>query len=122
MSNPINPFSNVLNIQTIQAIDQMNLPVIQKHHLRILAHCLILLKDIFGQNNFSSDQENLLREWCNNQSQKFNDQKFNDLLYDQLIATSKKLSKFSQKLGKNLKDLEIEDLVLLVKEDAENRQ
>ena len=60
--------------------------------------------------------KNLLREWCNNQSKKFNDQQFSDLFYQQLESTSKKLSTFSKKIGKNINDLEIDDLVLLVEQ------
>ena len=60
--------------------------------------------------------ENSLREWCDNQSRKFNDIKFSDLFYDQLSSTAKKLNTFSQKIGKNIDDLEIDDLVLLVEE------
>jgi len=60
--------------------------------------------------------KNSLREWCDNQSQKFDDKKFSDLFYEQLESVSKKLSTFSKKIGKNIEDLEIDDLVLLVKE------
>ena len=120
MSNLIDPFTNSLNIQTIQTIESLNLTIMQKHHLRILAHCLIILKASSAKNSSSSGEETFLRQWCNNQSQKFNDQKFNDLLYDQLLAASKKLNNFSKRLGKNLKDLEIGDLALLVQENLEN--
>ena len=113
MSQPIHPLTNSLNIKTIQTIDQFNLPIIKKHHLRILAHCLIISKSIIEENSNLS-QEDLLRKWCNNQSQKFNDQKFNDLLYDQLLSTSKKLNNLSRKLGKSITDLEIEDLLTLI--------
>ena len=117
MSNPIDPFTNPLNIQNIEAIERLNLPVIQKHHLRILTHFLLIFKEISRKNKFSSDKEVLLREWCNNQSRKFNDQKFNDLLYEQLLSVSKKLDNFSHKLGKSIKDLDVDDLVALVKEN-----
>ena len=44
------------------------------------------------------------------------DKKFSDLFYEQLESTSKKLSTFSKKIGKNIEDLEIDDLVLLVEQ------
>ena len=44
MSNHLDPLSNRLKIQTIQEIDNLDLPIMQKHHLRILAHCLEVLK------------------------------------------------------------------------------
>jgi len=116
MSNHLDPLSNPLNMQIIQEIDNLDLPIMQKHHLRILAHCLQILKIINQDNSFENQKENPLREWCDNQSKKFDDEKFSDLFYEQIESTSKKLSIFSKKIGKNIEDLEIDDLVLLVEQ------
>ena len=116
MSNHLDPLSNPLNIQAIQAIDHLDLPIMQKHHLRILAHCLQILKIITQDSSFELSDKNLLREWCDDQSKKFNDKKFSVLFYEQLESTSKKLSTFSKKIGKSIEDLEIDDLVLLVEQ------
>ena len=116
MSNHLDPLHNPLNMQTIEEIDNLDLPIMQKHHLRILAHCLQILKIISVDNSFESQDKNLLREWCDKQSKKFNDKKFSDLYYEQLESTSKKLSTFSKKIGKSIEDLEIDDLVLLVEQ------
>ena len=116
MSNQLDPFSNPVNIQTSQAIDHLDLPIMQKHHVRILAHCLQILRIITAEKSFELSDKNPLREWCDNQSKRFDDKKFSDLFYDQLEATSKKLNTFSQKIGKNIDDLEIDDLVLLVEQ------
>ena len=116
MSNNLDPISNPLNIQTIKEIDNLDLSIIQKHHVRILAHCLEILKIINIENSSEYQNKNSLREWCDNQSKKFDDKKFSDLFYSQLETTSKKLSTFSKKIGKNLNDLEIDDLVLLVEQ------
>ena len=116
MSNNFDTSSNPLNIQTIQEIDNLDLTIMQKHHIRILAHCLQILKIIYKDNSFEYQNKNPLREWCDNQSKKFDDKKFSDLFYCQLESTSKKLSTFSKKIGKNFNDLEIDDLVLLVEQ------
>ena len=116
MSNNLDPSSNPLNIETIKEIDNLDLSIMQKHHVRILAHCLQILKIL---NTYSSSEfcdKNSLREWCDNQSKKFHDKKFSDLFYVQLDSTAKKLNTFSQRIGKNIEDLEIHDLVLLVKQ------
>ena len=115
MSNHPDPLSNPLNIETIQEIDNLDLTIMQKHHIRILAHCLQILKIINLDNSFEYQNKNPLREWCDNQSKKFDDKKFSDLFYHQLESTSKKLSTFSKKIGKNIEDLDIDDLVILVK-------
>ena len=116
MSNYLDPLSNPLNIETIKEIDNLDLPVMQKHHVRILAHCLQIFKIINVYDSSKLCDKNPLREWCDNQSRKFDDKKFSDLFYDQLDSTAKKLNTFSQKMGKNIEDLEIDDLVLLVKQ------
>jgi len=97
MSNNLDPLSNPLNIQTIKEIDNLDLSIMQKHHLRILAHCLQILKIIYVENSFEYQNKNPLREWCDNQSKKFDDKKFSNLFYEQLESTSKKLSTFSKK-------------------------
>ena len=116
MSNHLDPLSNPLNIQKIQEIDNLDLSIMQKHHLRILAHCLEILKILNADKSFECQNKNPLREWCDNQSKKFNDKKFSDLLYEQLESSSKKLSTFSKQIGKDIEDIEIDDLVLLVEQ------
>ena len=103
MSNNLDPLSNPLNIQTIKEIDNLDLPIMQKHHVRILAHCLQVLKIINADNSCEYQNKNSLREWCDNQSRKFDDKKFSDLFYEQLESTSRKLSTFQKKLVKILR-------------------
>jgi len=116
MSNHLDPLSNRLKIQTIQEIDNLDLPIMQKHHLRILAHCLEVLKIKNIDNNSKLFEKNILREWCDNQSKRFDDEKFSDLFYKQIESTAKKLIIFSQTRGKNIEDLEIDDLIILVQQ------
>ena len=116
MSNNLDPSSNPLNIQIIREIESLDLPIMKKHHVRILAHCLQILKIINIDNSSEYQSKMPLREWCDNQSKKFDDKKFSDLFYEQLESTSKKLRTFSKKIGKNIEDLEIDDLVPLVEQ------
>jgi len=116
MSNHLDIITNPLNIETIQEIDNLDLPIIKKHHLRILAHCLQIIKIINADNSLEYQNKKPLREWCDNQSKKFNDKKFSNLFYEQLESNSKKLSTFSKKIGKRIEELEIDDLVLLVEQ------
>ena len=95
MSNNLDPLSNPLNIETIKEIDNLDLPIMQKHHVRILAHCLQILKILNPDDNSEFCYENSLREWCDDQSRQFNDKKFSDLFYEQLESTARKLKTFS---------------------------
>ena len=114
MSNQINSFSNPLSYEMANNIDQLNLPIIQKQHLRLLAHCLEIFKEIINDDITLSEEEELLKEWCGKQSKKFNDEKFNQLFYQQMSAAAKKLNSFSQSIKKNVKELDLEDLIILV--------
>ena len=116
MSNNLDPFSNPLNIKAIKEIDNLELPMMQKHHVRILAHCLQILKIMNADDSSELCDKNSLREWCDNQSRKFDDKKFSDLFYAQLDSTAKKLNIFSKRIGKNIEDLDIDDLILLVEQ------
>ena len=116
MSNNHDPLSNPLNIQTIKEIDNLDLPIMQKHHVRILAHCLQILKIINSDVSSEFCEKNSLREWCDYQSKKFDDKKFSELFYSQLDSAKKKLITFSKRIGKKIEDLEIDDLVLLVEQ------
>ena len=104
-------------MQTIHEIDNLDLPIMHKHHVRILAHCLQILKMVNANNSLEFQNQNSLREWCDNESKKFEDKKFSDLFYEQLESTAKKLDTFSKRIGKNIKDLKIDDLVLLVEQN-----
>ena len=119
MSNHLNPLSNPINIEIIQEIDNLDLPMLQKHHVRILAHCLHILKIMTADDGSELCEKNSLREWCDNQSKKFDDKKFSNLFYEQLETIAKKLKSFSQKIGKNIEQLEVDDLVLLVEQNLE---
>ena len=120
MSNQTNSFSSPLNIELIQIIDQLDLPIIQKHHVRLLAHCLEILKEIAKDDISLFEDDTPLKEWCKKQSQKFNDKSFNELFYKQMASAAKKLNNFSRLQEKSFQELELEDLILLVNQNCEN--
>ena len=117
MSNQTNSSSSPLSDEIVKSIDQFNLPIIQKHHVRLLAHCLQILKEISKDEISLSEEDDLLRKWCEKQSQKFNDKNFDQLFYEQMSSAAKKLKSFSQHIKKNFKELDIEDLISLVEKN-----
>ena len=58
MSNNLDPLATPLNIQTIKEIDNLDLPLMQKQHVRILAHCLQILKIINVDDSDVSNNKN----------------------------------------------------------------
>ncbi len=120
MSNQTNSFPSPLSDEIVKNIDQLNLPIIKKHHVRLLAHCLEIFKEIGKGENSLFEEDELLKEWCEKQSQKFNDRNFNQLLYEQMSSAAKKLNLFSKSIKKNFKELDLEDLITLVEQNQEN--
>ena len=119
MSNQSNSFSTLLSDETISNIAQLNLSIIQKHHIRLLAHCLEIFKEISKNETPTFTEDELLRNWCVKQSQKFNDKNFNELFYEQMSSAAKKLNSFSQSIEKNFRELSLEDLITLVQQKSE---
>ena len=120
MSNQTNFFSIPLRDEIIKNIDQLNLPIIQKQHVRLLAHCLEIFKEISKDDMPLFQEDELLREWCYERSQKFNDKNFNQLFYEQMSSAAKKINLFSKGIDKNFKELDLEDLITLVEQNQEN--
>ena len=120
MSNQTNSYSSPLSNEMAQNIDNLNLPIIQKHHIRILAHCLEVLKEIANDNISFFEEEDLLREWCDRQSQEFQDERFNQILYEQMSSAAKKLNAFSRHIKKNFQELDLKDLIFLVEQNSAN--
>ncbi len=120
MSNQTNSFPNPLTDEIVKNIDNLNLPVIKKHHVRLLAHCLEIFKEIAKDGKSSFVEDKLLKKWCEKQSKKFNDNNFNQLFYEQMYAAAKKLNSFSKSIKKSFKELELEDLITLVEQNWEN--
>ncbi len=120
MSNQTNWLSSPLSDEVIKNIDQLNLSIIQKHHVRLLAHCLEIFKEISKEDSSVFEEDELLRKWCEKQSKQFNDKNFNKIFYEQMSSAAKKLNSFSLRLKKKLKDLNLEDLIILVEQNLEN--
>tara|TARA_S200000501_G_scaffold304554_1_gene292650 strand:+ start:226 stop:582 length:357 start_codon:yes stop_codon:yes gene_type:complete len=117
MSNQTNSFASPLSDEIITKIEQLNLSIIQKHHIRLLAHCLEIFKEIGIDERSLFEEDYILKEWCEKQSQKFNDKKFNQLFYEQMSSAAKKLNSFSKSIEKNFNDLDLEDLIILVSQN-----
>ena len=120
MSDQTNSFPSPLSDEIVKNIDQLNLPIIKKHHVRLLAHCLEIFKEIGKDEKSFFEEDELLKKWCEKKSQKFNDKNFNQLFYEQMSSAAKKINFFSKSINKNFKELDLEDLVNLVEQNQAN--
>ncbi len=120
MSNQTNSFPTPLSDEMVKNIDQLNMPIIKKHHVRLLAHCLEIFKVIGKDEKSLLEEDELLKNWCEKQSQKFNDKNFNQLFFEQMSSAAKKLIFFSKSIEKNFKELDLDDLITLVEQKQDN--
>ena len=117
MSNQTNSFQSPLSNEMVKNIDQLNLPIIKKHHVRLLAHCLEIFKEIGKDEKSLFEEDALLKKWCEKQSRQFNDKNFNQLFYEQMSSAAKKINFFSKSINKNFKELDLDDLITLVEQN-----
>ena len=120
MSNQFNSFSSPINEEASRSIEKLNLSIIQKHHIRLLAHCLAILKDLVSEDRTALPDEKILREWCRKESEKINDHDFGELLYSQMYLAAKKLHNFSKSIGKTIHQLNLDDLINLTEQANED--
>tara|TARA_B100000700_G_scaffold327744_1_gene443257 strand:+ start:715 stop:1095 length:381 start_codon:yes stop_codon:yes gene_type:complete len=103
-----------LNLQEIKRIDQLNLSIIERHHLRLLAHCLMTFLQIkidknITKNSFPSYEEQLA--WCLENPQLQKDPEFIDLLLEQFAAASTLLASIADSLKIQPMDLTLDHLI-----------
>ena len=114
MSDQLENFSSPIKKEVAQEIQDLDLPLIQKHHVRLLTHCLEIFKNIAEVNNGEFLNDQLIKGWCESEAKKINDGEFTQLLFDQMKAAAKKLEFHAEKINKNILDLDLGDIVNLV--------
>ncbi len=102
-----------LSLEEIKRIDQTNLPLLEKHHLRLLAHCLACFKLM------SQEESKLNRlpergdwlKWCLDNPNLKNDKEFLTLLLEQFAVAATQLNTLASK--KNIAPLQLclDDLI-----------
>ena len=116
MSDQLNSYSSPVNPKVIQEIELLDLPPFKKHHLRILSHCLEVFKEVAYQNDLNFPTEELLNNWCQLQTEKFQDNQFRELLSEQMLSMLNQLKIYSKKIRKNIFDINLADLIIMVNE------
>ena len=114
MSDQLENLKSPIKKEVAEKIQELDLPLIQKHHVRLLTHCLEIFKNISLDHDIAFPNDQLLRNWCASEAKKINDIQFTELLYDQMTAAAQKLDSHSQKIGKDILDFNLDDLVNLV--------
>lgn len=113
-----------LSLKEIKRIEELNLSILERHHLRLLAHCLFSLKAMdckpdLGKSALPSEQDRL--QWCLNNPNLDNDRQFIDLLLEQFSIAASELENIAENLEKTPMDLTFDDLITDALNHARNK-
>ena len=97
---------------TIERIDSTLLPLLDRHHLRVLSHCLDSFQSMASpQSPGAIPDEDQRRRWCQQQPVVADDPAFLDTLLLQLNAAANQLDQLALELGKPPLRLTLDDLI-----------
>tara|TARA_Y100001970_G_C14231147_1_gene858723 strand:- start:1581 stop:1940 length:360 start_codon:yes stop_codon:yes gene_type:complete len=102
--------SNPLTINDVELIDNTNLNTNQKHHLRILAHCLFSFKNMKSslERGVFPNNDDLLN-WCKSLAQ--SDEDFAKILLEQMNSAASQIEDLAKLQKKRPLELTLEDLI-----------
>ena len=97
---------------TIERIDATLLPQLDRHHLRVLSHCLDSFQTMAAPERTGAiPDENQRRLWCQQQPVVAEDPTFLHTLLLQLDAAAEQLDQLAIELGKPPLALTLDDLI-----------
>ena len=101
-----------LSTEDINLIGSTNLSIGEKHHLRMLLHCLECFKSMSHSNaeGLIPDKEAWV-DWCLQNPKMFNDDEFVQILFEQFSGAACQLEKLSNSLKVAPLDLTLRDLI-----------
>tara|TARA_Y100001968_G_scaffold103088_1_gene93096 strand:- start:256 stop:615 length:360 start_codon:yes stop_codon:yes gene_type:complete len=103
-----------LSKEDINLIGMTNLSVSEKHHLRMLAHCLECFKSMRrGEEDGSIPAKEVWLEWCLTNPKMVNDDEFVQVLFEQLSGAASQLERLAFVLKITPLDLTLRDLISL---------
>lgn len=101
-----------LTVEDIKLIELTNLSTFEKHHIRMLSHCLECFKSMKNKNQAGSipDKE-IWMEWCLARPRMVNDDEFIHVLFEQLSGAAVQLEKLSEVFNVPPLELTLKDLI-----------
>ena len=101
-----------LSKDDINLIASANLSVIEKHHLRMLLHCLECFKSMsHGNQEGLIPAKEVWLEWCLKNPKMFKDDEFVQILFEQFSGAAIQLERLSNTLKVAPLDLTLRDLM-----------
>ena len=100
-----------IDAETIARIDATLLPQLDRHHLRLLAHCLASFRMMAPDLDGALQNAALRRQWCEQQPVLADDPEFLTLLLDQLNNAAQQLEEVADTCSKAPLALSLDDLI-----------
>ena len=113
MSDQFNSSISPVNKEVVDQIESLDISTLQKLHLKLLAHCLEVFKDISLTAEKEFPNEILLKRWCENEAKKLKDESFSVLLFEQMNSAAIKLRHYAKTTDKDPLCLNLDDLITL---------
>ena len=101
-----------LTLEDIKLIEFTNLSVLEKHHIRMLSHCLGCFKSMNIKNTEGNipDKEMWI-EWCLSRPEMVKDDEFIHVLFEQFEGAAVQLEKLSEVFKVPPLELTVKDLI-----------
>ena len=114
--------SGPLSRADAEQIEATLLPNLDRHHLRLLAHCLRSFQVIADprQSGPLPDRRSL-EQWLVEQPQLVDEPQFRDLLLNQFLAAAQQLEELAKQLNRTPLELELTDLIQQAERNSRDR-
>ena len=114
--------SSPLSLDELAKIEATMLPILERHHLRLLAHCLASFKAMRSDINAGAlPTTSARREWLLQQKPVANDLGFLDVLIEQFDAAGHQLEHLAGRLGLQPMELTLDDLINVCTRRSQNK-
>jgi len=116
------PASGPLVREQIERIDATLLPTVDRHLLRLQAHCLVTFQQIaLPQLQGPLPPADQWQHWCEQQPQLANDSEFREQLMMQFTVIASQLEELAKKLNRTPLELELTDLIQQAEANSRDR-
>lgn len=115
------PLTGPLTPAELAQLEATLLPALERHHLRLLAHCLRTLQQIAGRRGGPLPDAVALRAWISGQPPLEGDRSFQQAFLAQLQAAALQLETLAAALGVEPLALELPDLISKAEAQARRR-
>ena len=106
------PVAGPLDRQQIERIEATLLPVVDRHLLRLQAHCLVTFQQIaMPTRQGPLPSRDRWQDWCDHQPQLADDTEFSEQLMMQFTVIAGQLEGLARKLNRTPLELELNDLI-----------